>query len=131
MQCKRGVGMDYRGTEAKTRRGIPCQKWAEKTPHKPKYVPIFIPLHCSEPLPSFLIFIYIHRFMVQVMKSCQLLKTALSSSVLLLLTLLAENCNDLDEERMHCQLEKLCLNVRCLEQVKCSFSQHNEDFCYW
>ncbi|XP_071596574.1 plasminogen-like isoform X1 [Heliangelus exortis] len=39
LQCKKGIGMDYRGTEAKTRRGIPCQKWAEKTPHKPNYTP--------------------------------------------------------------------------------------------
>uniref|UniRef100_A0A8C3R5B4 Kringle domain-containing protein n=1 Tax=Cyanoderma ruficeps TaxID=181631 RepID=A0A8C3R5B4_9PASS len=38
-QCKRGIGTDYRGTEAKTQRGIPCQKWAEKTPHKPNYTP--------------------------------------------------------------------------------------------
>uniref|UniRef100_A0A8C9F9S8 Kringle domain-containing protein n=1 Tax=Pavo cristatus TaxID=9049 RepID=A0A8C9F9S8_PAVCR len=36
LQCKRGIGKDYRGTEAKTWRGIPCQKWAEKSPHSPK-----------------------------------------------------------------------------------------------
>ncbi|KFQ30229.1 Plasminogen, partial [Merops nubicus] len=39
LQCKRGIGKDYRGTEAKTWRGIPCQKWAEKTPHNPNYTP--------------------------------------------------------------------------------------------
>ncbi|XP_066171952.1 plasminogen-like isoform X1 [Sylvia atricapilla] len=39
MQCKRGIGTDYRGTEAKTQTGILCQKWTEKTPHKPKYTP--------------------------------------------------------------------------------------------
>ncbi|XP_010177406.1 PREDICTED: plasminogen-like [Mesitornis unicolor] len=39
LQCKRGIGKDYRGMEAKTRRGIPCQKWAEKSPHKPNYTP--------------------------------------------------------------------------------------------
>ncbi|NXQ94582.1 PLMN protein, partial [Sagittarius serpentarius] len=39
LQCKRGIGKDYRGTEAKTWSGIPCQKWAEKTPHKPNYTP--------------------------------------------------------------------------------------------
>uniref|UniRef100_A0A8C3DNU8 Uncharacterized protein n=1 Tax=Corvus moneduloides TaxID=1196302 RepID=A0A8C3DNU8_CORMO len=39
MECKRGIGTDYRGTEAKTQRGIPCQKWAEKIPHKPNYTP--------------------------------------------------------------------------------------------
>uniref|UniRef100_A0A8C3QAW3 Uncharacterized protein n=1 Tax=Geospiza parvula TaxID=87175 RepID=A0A8C3QAW3_GEOPR len=70
MQCKRGIGTDYRGTEAKTQRGIPCQKWAEKIPHKPKYVPIYISFCCSETFPSFLIFIYIHKFVVQVVKSC-------------------------------------------------------------
>ncbi|XP_064303022.1 plasminogen isoform X2 [Phalacrocorax carbo] len=39
LQCKRGIGKDYRGMEAKTRRGIPCQKWAEKTPHHPNFTP--------------------------------------------------------------------------------------------
>uniref|UniRef100_A0A8C4J9K0 Kringle domain-containing protein n=1 Tax=Dromaius novaehollandiae TaxID=8790 RepID=A0A8C4J9K0_DRONO len=39
LQCKRGNGKDYRGMEAKTRRGIPCQKWAEKAPHKPNFTP--------------------------------------------------------------------------------------------
>uniref|UniRef100_A0A663MT17 Plasminogen n=1 Tax=Athene cunicularia TaxID=194338 RepID=A0A663MT17_ATHCN len=39
LQCKRGIGKDYRGMEAKTRRGIPCQKWSEKTPHNPNYTP--------------------------------------------------------------------------------------------
>ncbi|NWV64471.1 PLMN protein, partial [Malurus elegans] len=39
LQCKRGIGTDYRGTEAKTWRDIPCQMWAEKIPHKPNYTP--------------------------------------------------------------------------------------------
>ncbi|XP_040981174.1 plasminogen-like isoform X2 [Aquila chrysaetos chrysaetos] len=39
LQCRRGIGKDYRGMEAKTWRGIPCQKWAEKTPHNPNYTP--------------------------------------------------------------------------------------------
>uniref|UniRef100_A0A8B9IRQ4 Plasminogen n=1 Tax=Amazona collaria TaxID=241587 RepID=A0A8B9IRQ4_9PSIT len=39
LQCKKGIGKDYRGTEAKTQRGIPCQMWAEKTPHRPNYTP--------------------------------------------------------------------------------------------
>ncbi|KAM6355363.1 plasminogen-like [Podargus strigoides] len=39
LQCKKGIGKDYRGMEAKTRRGIPCQKWTEKTPHNPNYTP--------------------------------------------------------------------------------------------
>uniref|UniRef100_A0A8C2SVL4 Plasminogen-like n=1 Tax=Coturnix japonica TaxID=93934 RepID=A0A8C2SVL4_COTJA len=39
LQCKRGIGEDYRGTEAKTWRGIPCQKWAEKSPHNPNFTP--------------------------------------------------------------------------------------------
>uniref|UniRef100_A0A8C9FAX8 Plasmin n=1 Tax=Pavo cristatus TaxID=9049 RepID=A0A8C9FAX8_PAVCR len=39
LQCKRGIGKDYRGTEAKTWRGIPCQKWAEKSPHSPNFTP--------------------------------------------------------------------------------------------
>ncbi|XP_061234719.1 plasminogen-like isoform X1 [Neopsephotus bourkii] len=39
LQCKKGIGKDYRGTEAKTWRGIPCQMWAEKTPHNPNYTP--------------------------------------------------------------------------------------------
>ncbi|XP_009703613.1 PREDICTED: plasminogen-like [Cariama cristata] len=39
LQCRRGIGKDYRGMEAKTRRGIPCQKWAERKPHKPNYTP--------------------------------------------------------------------------------------------
>ncbi|XP_074719076.1 plasminogen-like isoform X2 [Strix uralensis] len=39
LQCKRGIGKDYRGMEAKTQRGIPCQKWSEKTPHNPNYTP--------------------------------------------------------------------------------------------
>ncbi|NWI50052.1 PLMN protein, partial [Calyptomena viridis] len=39
LECKRGIGKDYRGTQARTQRGIPCQKWAEKVPHKPNYTP--------------------------------------------------------------------------------------------
>ncbi|NWX11805.1 PLMN protein, partial [Aegotheles bennettii] len=39
LQCKKGIGEDYRGMEAKTWRGVPCQKWSEKTPHNPNYTP--------------------------------------------------------------------------------------------
>ncbi|XP_071405510.1 plasminogen-like isoform X2 [Pithys albifrons albifrons] len=39
LECKRGIGKDYRGTEARTWKGILCQKWAEKIPHKTNYTP--------------------------------------------------------------------------------------------
>lgn len=36
LECKKGIGVDYRGTEAKTQKGVRCQKWADDFPHKPK-----------------------------------------------------------------------------------------------
>ncbi|XP_053919998.1 plasminogen isoform X2 [Cuculus canorus] len=39
LECKEGVGVDYRGTEAKTQKGVPCQKWTDNAPHKPNYTP--------------------------------------------------------------------------------------------
>ncbi|RMC12960.1 hypothetical protein DUI87_10487 [Hirundo rustica rustica] len=38
-KCKEGKGVDYRGTEAKTQKGVRCQKWADNAPHKPNYTP--------------------------------------------------------------------------------------------
>ncbi|KAM6207732.1 plasminogen-like [Sarcoramphus papa] len=39
LECKEGKGVDYRGTEAKTQKGVPCQKWVDNAPHKPNYTP--------------------------------------------------------------------------------------------
>ncbi|NXR40586.1 PLMN protein, partial [Zosterops hypoxanthus] len=39
LECKKGIGVDYRGTEAKTQKGVRCQKWADNAPHKPNYTP--------------------------------------------------------------------------------------------
>uniref|UniRef100_A0A8C7EBX7 Plasminogen n=1 Tax=Nothoprocta perdicaria TaxID=30464 RepID=A0A8C7EBX7_NOTPE len=39
LECKKGNGVDYRGTEAKTQTGVQCQKWADNAPHKPNYTP--------------------------------------------------------------------------------------------
>uniref|UniRef100_A0A8C3NN91 PLMN protein n=1 Tax=Geospiza parvula TaxID=87175 RepID=A0A8C3NN91_GEOPR len=39
LECKEGNGVDYRGTEAKTQKGVKCQKWADNAPHKPNYTP--------------------------------------------------------------------------------------------
>ncbi|XP_029817483.1 plasminogen-like, partial [Manacus vitellinus] len=39
LECKEGKGVDYRGTEAKTQKGVRCQKWADNSPHKPNYTP--------------------------------------------------------------------------------------------
>uniref|UniRef100_A0A8C3V530 Uncharacterized protein n=1 Tax=Catharus ustulatus TaxID=91951 RepID=A0A8C3V530_CATUS len=36
LECKEGKGVGYRGTEAKTHKGVQCQKWADNVPHKPK-----------------------------------------------------------------------------------------------
>lgn len=55
-----------------------------------------------------------------------LFKTIFSSSVLFLLILfilLSENCNGLDKERLHFQLEKCCLCAGALKKVKCCFHQ--------
>ncbi|NXT90407.1 PLMN protein, partial [Anhinga rufa] len=35
LECKEGKGVDYRGTEARTQKGVPCQKWVDNVPHKP------------------------------------------------------------------------------------------------
>uniref|UniRef100_A0A8D0FLR3 Kringle domain-containing protein n=1 Tax=Strix occidentalis caurina TaxID=311401 RepID=A0A8D0FLR3_STROC len=39
LKCKEGKGVNYRGTEAKTQKGVPCQNWADNAPHKPNYTP--------------------------------------------------------------------------------------------
>ncbi|XP_053238304.1 plasminogen [Podarcis raffonei] len=39
LECKRGTGQDYRGTESKTQNGVACQRWAATTPHVPRYSP--------------------------------------------------------------------------------------------
>ncbi|XP_054826131.1 plasminogen isoform X2 [Eublepharis macularius] len=39
LECRTGNGEDYRGTESKTQNNIPCQKWAERSPHIPNYSP--------------------------------------------------------------------------------------------
>ncbi|XP_007943452.1 plasminogen [Orycteropus afer afer] len=38
-ECKTGNGKNYRGTTAKTRDGVACQKWSDVTPHRPKFTP--------------------------------------------------------------------------------------------
>nr|KAF6363050.1 hypothetical protein mPipKuh1_010052 [Pipistrellus kuhlii] len=35
-ECRTGNGRRYRGTMAKTRNGVACQKWSESVPHVPK-----------------------------------------------------------------------------------------------
>ncbi|XP_060097812.1 plasminogen isoform X2 [Heteronotia binoei] len=39
LECRTGNGQDYRGTVSKTQNNIPCQKWAERSPHIPNYSP--------------------------------------------------------------------------------------------
>ncbi|KAM4787455.1 plasminogen-like isoform 3-T3 [Cyanocitta cristata] len=39
LECKEGKGVDYRGTKAKTQKGVKCQNWADNDPHKPNYTP--------------------------------------------------------------------------------------------
>ncbi|XP_026531031.1 plasminogen [Notechis scutatus] len=39
LECRIGIGVDYRGTESKTQNGVVCQKWAENSPHSPNYRP--------------------------------------------------------------------------------------------
>ncbi|XP_061480281.1 plasminogen isoform X2 [Rhineura floridana] len=39
LECRRGTGEDYRGTESKTQKGVTCQRWADKDPHSPIYSP--------------------------------------------------------------------------------------------
>ncbi|ETE67742.1 Plasminogen, partial [Ophiophagus hannah] len=36
LECRIGIGVDYRGTESKTQNGVVCQKWSENSPHIPK-----------------------------------------------------------------------------------------------
>ncbi|XP_006868535.1 PREDICTED: plasminogen-like isoform X2 [Chrysochloris asiatica] len=38
-ECRTGNGKNYRGTMAKTRDGVLCQKWGAEFPHKPNYTP--------------------------------------------------------------------------------------------
>ncbi|XP_069463802.1 plasminogen [Ambystoma mexicanum] len=38
-ECKRGNGVEYRGTESKTAKGVPCQTWSSSTPHVPNITP--------------------------------------------------------------------------------------------
>lgn len=42
VECVNGIGTDYRGTKSKTRSGKTCQRWAAKTPHRPKYCVFFL-----------------------------------------------------------------------------------------
>ncbi|XP_072512606.1 plasminogen [Salminus brasiliensis] len=39
LECVIGVGSDYRGTKAKTKSGILCQRWESTFPHKPNITP--------------------------------------------------------------------------------------------
>ncbi|XP_019383042.1 PREDICTED: plasminogen isoform X2 [Gavialis gangeticus] len=39
LECRRGKGADYRGTESKTQNGVRCQKWADTEPHVPRFTP--------------------------------------------------------------------------------------------
>ncbi|KAG9347515.1 hypothetical protein JZ751_005083 [Albula glossodonta] len=38
-ECKKGIGMEYRGTKSRTKSGKLCQKWASSVPHKPRFTP--------------------------------------------------------------------------------------------
>ncbi|XP_064130599.1 hepatocyte growth factor-like protein isoform X2 [Loxodonta africana] len=38
-ECYYGAGEQYRGSVNKTRKGVPCQRWAAETPHKPQFTP--------------------------------------------------------------------------------------------
>ncbi|XP_062980541.1 plasminogen-like isoform X2 [Elgaria multicarinata webbii] len=39
LECRRGNGQDYRGTESKTQTGVSCQRWADESPHVPNFSP--------------------------------------------------------------------------------------------
>ncbi|KAM8962901.1 plasminogen isoform 1-T1 [Lycaon pictus] len=47
-ECKTGNGKTYRGTMAKTKNGVACQKWSDNSPHKPNYTPEKHPLEGLE-----------------------------------------------------------------------------------
>ncbi|XP_045153503.1 hepatocyte growth factor-like protein isoform X7 [Echinops telfairi] len=38
-KCYHGAGEQYRGSVSKTRKGVLCQPWSAKTPHKPQFTP--------------------------------------------------------------------------------------------
>ncbi|XP_049719466.1 hepatocyte growth factor-like protein isoform X4 [Elephas maximus indicus] len=38
-ECYYGAGEQYRGSVNKTRKGVPCKRWAAETPHKPQFTP--------------------------------------------------------------------------------------------
>ncbi|XP_045153502.1 hepatocyte growth factor-like protein isoform X6 [Echinops telfairi] len=39
LECYHGAGEQYRGSVSKTRKGVLCQPWSAKTPHKPQFTP--------------------------------------------------------------------------------------------
>uniref|UniRef100_A0A8C8RL68 Plasminogen n=1 Tax=Pelusios castaneus TaxID=367368 RepID=A0A8C8RL68_9SAUR len=39
LECRTGNGKDYRGTESKTQKGVPCQKWSDNKPQQPNFTP--------------------------------------------------------------------------------------------
>ncbi|XP_047630434.1 hepatocyte growth factor-like protein isoform X3 [Phacochoerus africanus] len=41
--CYHGWGEQYRGSVSKTRKGVRCQSWSARTPHKPQFTPISDP----------------------------------------------------------------------------------------
>ncbi|XP_043313141.1 plasminogen isoform X1 [Cervus canadensis] len=44
LECKTGNGKTYRGTKAKTKTGVTCQKWSATSPHVPNFSPEKFPL---------------------------------------------------------------------------------------
>ncbi|KAJ1155251.1 hypothetical protein NDU88_007986 [Pleurodeles waltl] len=38
-ECKRGNGVEYRGTQSKTAKGVTCQQWSSTKPHMPNITP--------------------------------------------------------------------------------------------
>ncbi|XP_042545698.1 plasminogen [Dipodomys spectabilis] len=38
-ECRTGNGRSYRGSTAKTKGGVACQKWSATSPHRPNYTP--------------------------------------------------------------------------------------------